>query len=66
MYFYPHLCTLEKTFQSITHPKIALRQAHLTPEFFIVGLPEKKVYLGHMSILSILLSFKIGCHNPPF
>jgi hypothetical protein len=28
-----------------------LGQAHLTPEFFIGGLPEKKVYLGVMSIL---------------
>jgi hypothetical protein len=27
------------------------------------GLPEKKVYLGGMSILSILLSLEPGCHT---
>jgi hypothetical protein len=51
--------------QSVTHPKIALSQARLTPEFFASGLSEKMVYLGGMSILSILLSFEPGCHNPP-
>jgi hypothetical protein len=40
-------------------------QARLTPEFSIGGLPEMKVYLGGMSILSILLSIEPGCHNPP-
>jgi hypothetical protein len=37
----------------------------LSPEFFAGGLPKKKVYLGGMSILSILLSIELGCHNPP-
>jgi hypothetical protein len=64
MHFYPHLCTPGKTSQSITHPEIALGQAHLTPGFFAGGLPEKKVYLSGMSILSILLSLESGCHNP--
>jgi hypothetical protein len=35
----------------------------LNPEFFSVGLPEKNVYLGGMSILSILLSLELGCHK---
>jgi hypothetical protein len=35
----------------------------LNPEFFSVGLLEKKVYLGGMSILSILLTLESGCHN---
>jgi hypothetical protein len=65
MYFCPHLCTHEKTSRSVTHPKIALDQARLTTEFFTGGLMEKKVYLGGMSILSILLSLNLGCHNPP-
>jgi hypothetical protein len=42
-----------------------MSQACLTSEFFSVGLPEKKVYLDGMNILSILLSLKPGCHNPP-
>jgi hypothetical protein len=46
-----------------THPKIAPGQARLTPEFFAAELPEKKVYLGGMSILSILLSLELGCHR---
>jgi hypothetical protein len=57
------LCTPRKTFRSITHPKIALGQTRLTPEFFTVGLSEKKIYLGGMSILSILLSLESECHN---
>jgi hypothetical protein len=40
-------------------------QACLTLEFSVGGLPEKKVYLGGMSILSILLNIEPGCHNPP-
>jgi hypothetical protein len=35
----------------------------LNPEFFAGELPEKKIYLGSMSILSILLSLEPGCHN---
>jgi hypothetical protein len=45
--------------------EIAPDQACLTTEFFAGGFPEKKVYLGGMSILSIILSLKLGCHNPP-
>jgi hypothetical protein len=54
-----------KISRSVTHPKIASGQARLTPKFFTVGLPEKKVYLVGMSILLILLSLEPGCHNPP-
>jgi hypothetical protein len=49
----------------ITHLEIALGQARLTLGLFVGGLSEKKVYLGGMSILSILLSLESGCHNPP-
>jgi hypothetical protein len=35
-------------------PEIALGQAYLTLKFFTVEFTEKKVYLGDMSILSIL------------
>jgi hypothetical protein len=49
----------------VTHPEIVLGQARLTPEFFIGELLEKKLYLGGMSILSILLSLELGCHNFP-
>jgi hypothetical protein len=59
------LCTPEKTSQSVTHPEIAPGQARLTPEFFAGVLPKKKVYLGGMSILSILLSLESGCHTIP-
>jgi hypothetical protein len=59
------LCTPRKTSQAFTHPEIALSQARLTLEFFVGELPEKKVYLGDMSILSILLSLEPGCHNYP-
>jgi hypothetical protein len=61
----PYLCTFGKTSQSVTYPKIAPGQERLTPEFFTGGLSEKKVYLGGMNILSILLSLESGCHNPP-
>jgi hypothetical protein len=62
VHFCPHLCTPRKTSRSVTHPKIALGQAHLTLEFFAGGILEKKVYLGDMSIPSILLSLESGCH----
>jgi hypothetical protein len=35
----------------------------LNPKFFTVGLPEKKIYLDGMGILSILLDLESGCHN---
>jgi hypothetical protein len=54
-----------KIFRSVIHPKIALGQPRLTPKFFTIGLPEKKVYVTGMSILSILLSLEPGCHNSP-
>jgi hypothetical protein len=44
------------TSRSITHPEIAPGQARLTPEFFADGLPEKKLQLGGISMLLILLS----------
>jgi hypothetical protein len=56
------LSTPEKTSRSVTHPEIALGQARLTSEFFSIGVPEKKVYLDGMSILSIILSLESGCH----
>jgi hypothetical protein len=40
-------------------------QSRLIPEFFVVGLLEKKVYHGGMSILSILLSIESACHSWP-
>jgi hypothetical protein len=43
----------------VTHPEIAPDQARLTPEFFAGGLPEKKVYLDGMSILSVILSLEL-------
>jgi hypothetical protein len=57
------LCTPGKTSRSVTHSEIAPGQARLTPKFFAGGLPEKKVYLDGMSILSILLSLEAGCHK---
>jgi hypothetical protein len=56
------MCALGKTSRLVTHPEIALNQARLTSEFIAVELSEKKVYLGGMSILSILLSLEPGCH----
>jgi hypothetical protein len=41
-----------------------LGQARLTPEFFAGGLPEKKLQLGGISMLLILLSWE-GCYKPP-
>jgi hypothetical protein len=60
-----HLGKAGKTSRLVTHPEIAPGQARLTPGIFAGGLPEKKVYLGGMSILSILLSLESGCHNSP-
>jgi hypothetical protein len=57
------LYTPGKTSRSVTHPEIALGQARLTPEFFAGGLPKKKVYLGGMSTLPILLSLEPGYHS---
>ena len=65
MHFCPHSCASGQTSRSVTHPEIALVQVRLTLEFFTVVLPEKKVYLGGMSILLILLSLEPACHNPP-
>jgi hypothetical protein len=50
------------TSRSVTHPKIALGQAHLTLEFFGDGLPEKKLQLVGMIILLFLLSPGPGCY----
>jgi hypothetical protein len=55
------LPSIGKIFRSVTHHEIALGQACLTLKFFRVGLPEKKVYLGGMSIVSILLSIELEC-----
>jgi hypothetical protein len=44
-------------------PEIALGQAYLTLKFFTVEFTEKKVYLGDMSILSILLNIESECHR---
>jgi hypothetical protein len=38
----------------------------LNPEFFSVGLLEKKIYLDGMSILSIILSLEPGYHRSSF
>jgi hypothetical protein len=43
----------------VTHPEISPGQAHLTLEFFAGELLEKKVYLGGMSILSIILTLEL-------
>jgi hypothetical protein len=66
MHFYPHLCTPGKTSRSVTHPIIAPSQTRLNPEFFAGGLPKKKIYLGDMSILSILFSLESGCRRNRF
>jgi hypothetical protein len=60
----------EKISRSVTHPKIALGQARLTLELFIVELLKKKIYLGGTSILSIILTLsliaqdRLSCHLP--
>ena len=53
------------TSRSVTHPEIAPSQARLTSEFFRDELPEKKLQLIDMSILSILLSPRPGYHILP-
>jgi hypothetical protein len=58
VHFCPHLCAPRKTFRLVTHPEIAPSQALLTPKFFAVGHPEKKVYIGGIGILSILVSLE--------
>ena len=52
-----------RTSRSVTHPQIALGQARLTPEFFANELPEKKLQLVDMSILSILLRPEPESHS---
>src|SRR5215216_6180736 len=55
------------TSRSVTHPRIDLGQARLTLEFFSNELPEKKLQLIDMGILSILLRHVPGSHiHPPF
>ena len=53
-----------RTSRSITHPQVAPSQAHLTSKFFSNEVPEKKLQLIDMSILSILLSPEPGSHRP--
>src|SRR4051812_42138085 len=52
------------TSRSVTHPIIPLGQTRLTLEFFSNELPEKKLQLVGMSILSILLSHVLRSHIP--
>jgi hypothetical protein len=59
----PHSCAPGTTSRSVTHRQIAPGQARLTWSSFLDELPEKKVYLVDMSILSILLSPRLGCHT---
>jgi hypothetical protein len=56
------LCAPGNTSRSVTHPEIAPGQARLTPEFFAGGLPKKKLQLGGISMLLILLS-RGGCYR---
>jgi hypothetical protein len=56
------LCAPGNTFRSVTHPEIAPGQARLTPEFFADRLLEKKLQLGGISMLLILLS-RGGCYK---
>ena len=51
--------------RSVTHPWSAPGQARLTSEFLPDELPEKKLQLVDMSILSILLSPEPGSHILP-
>jgi hypothetical protein len=61
----PHSCAPGKYFP-VGHPSSnRSRPITLNPEFFSDELPEKKVYLVDMSILSILLSPEPGCHKCP-
>jgi hypothetical protein len=49
---------------SVGHPSSnRSRPSTLNLEFFSDELPEKKVYLIDMSVLSILLSPGLGCHR---
>jgi hypothetical protein len=49
---------------SVGHPSSnCSKPSTLNPRVLSVRLPEKKIYLGGMSILSILLSLKPGCHT---
>jgi hypothetical protein len=58
----PHSCAPEKDFP-VGHPSSNRSSpSTLNLEFFSDELPEKKVYLVDMSILSILLSPGPGCH----
>jgi hypothetical protein len=59
VHFCAHLCTPRKTSRSVTHPEISLGQARLIPEFFTDEFSKKKVYLGGMSILSILFWYTL-------
>lgn len=52
-----------RTSRWVTHHQIAPGQARLTSEFFSDELPEKKLQLVDMSILSILLSPESGYHK---
>jgi hypothetical protein len=54
----------EKTYQSVTHPKIDTSQARLTCRYFRDRLPKKKMHLFNMSTLLILLSLGPEYHNP--
>jgi hypothetical protein len=59
----PHSCAPENNFP-IGHPSSnRSRPSTLNLEFFLDDLLEKKVYLVDMSILSILLSHRPGCHT---
>jgi hypothetical protein len=59
----PHSCAPGNNFP-IGHPSSnRSRLSMLNPEFFSDELLEKKVYLVDMSILSILLSPRPGCHT---
>jgi hypothetical protein len=59
----PHSCAPRNNFP-IGHPSSnRSRLSMLNPEFFSDELPENKVYLVDMSILSILLSPRPGCHT---
>jgi hypothetical protein len=53
-----------RTSRSVTHPQISPGQARLTSEFLGDRLPEKKLQLVDMSILSILLSPWAGVSHP--
>jgi hypothetical protein len=63
MHFCPNLWAPKNTSWLVIHPEIAPGEGRLTSEFFTVGLLKKKVYLGGMSILSILLSLEPGCQR---